>query len=223
MNAWRDPAPKSLARAAALAVVLTASCAGAAGAAPASGWVSAGLLAGTTMFDGHLGDYQWNLRPRAAFGAEVLAGTGRVSAGVRLWRAASEQQLGLDGAPDPAVHATTTELLARVRVAEPLGVAVLATASAGRLGLSWSPDRIEIPGSGSPVTVDFAPVHEWTGGAGLALERPVAGAWRAGLQVERRFFGLDTAHRSGTDVVMERESFGEWSARLSLAHVFGWR
>ena len=42
-----------------------------------------------------------------------------------------------------------------------------------------------------------------------------------GTEVERRVFGLDTAHRAGATVVMDRESFGEWSARLELARVFG--
>ncbi len=95
--------------------------------------------------------------------------------------------------------------------------------SSEALQLGWSPDEVVVSpsGSGSEVTKRFAPVHEWTGGAGAAVERALPGPWRAGVQVERRVFGLDTAHRAGATVVMDRESFGEWSARLELARVFG--
>lgn len=221
MSAWRDPAPKrhlGPMAAAAFACVLAASPAR----AEAGTWLSAGVLAGTTRFDAHLADYQWDLSPRAAWGAEVLAGSGPLAGGVRVWRSGSQQQLALDGVPNPDVAATSVELVARARVARPLGVDVSLAGGAGRLVLGFSPDRLVLPtsGGGAPIEVTLAPVHEWTGTAGVALERAIAGPWRAGLNVERRMFGLDTAHRAGTTVVMKRESFGEWSARFSLARVF---
>ncbi len=192
-------------------------------AAAGARWASLSLLAGTTAFDAHLADYQWDVAPRAAWGVQALAGVGPLSAGVRLWRAASTQELDLGGVADPRVHATSLELVTRARVWSAWGNDVLATASAGRLHLGWSPDEVVVSpsGSGSDVTAHFAPVHEWTGGAGAAVERALPGQWRAGVQVERRVFGLDTAHRAGATVVMDRESFGEWSARLELARVFG--
>lgn len=221
MSAWRDPAPKRLRGPLAVAAFACALAAGPVHAGSGA-WISTGVLAGSTRFDAHLADYQWDLSPRAAWGAEVLAGVGRVSAGARVWRAGAQQELALADVPNPDVSATSLELVARARVASPLGVDVNVAGSAGRLAFGWSPDRLVLPasGGGAPIEVVLAPVHEWTGTAGLALERAIAGPWRAGLQVERRVFGLDTAHRAGTTVVRERESFGEWSARFSLARVF---
>jgi hypothetical protein len=206
--------------AAPLVALAFAALAPAAGAAPR--WASVSLLAGTTAFDGRLTDYQWDVVPRAAWGAQALAGLGPVGAGVRVWRSGATQRLNLDGVGDPHVSATQLELVGRARLLRTWGTDVHATAAGGRLFLGWSPGEVSVPVSGGePVIVSFAPVHEWTGAGGLALEHAVAGPWRAGVQVERRWFGLDTAHRAGSEIVRQRESFGEWSARLELARMFG--
>jgi hypothetical protein len=43
------------------------------------------------------------------------------------------------------------------------------------------------------------------------------------MEVERRYFALDTAHRNGATIEYSRQSFGDWSARLELAMVYGLR
>ena len=83
--------------------------------------------------------------------------------------------------------------------------------------LGYHPDRIEVDlGVGGPVTVNFSPIDEWIAGAGLALRRPLPGPWMVGVELDRRVFRMDAAHREGNQVVVQRESFGEWSARLEL-------
>ena len=71
-------------------IVAVATCAAIAGAAPAahaggaSRWLTVGALSGATRFDPHLADYQWRIDPRAAWGAQAIAGAGRVGAGLRV-------------------------------------------------------------------------------------------------------------------------------------------
>ena len=98
---------------------------------------------------------------------------------------------------------------------------IAAIASTGVLHLGWSPDHVTLDAGGTPVEVAFEPVTEWIGGGGLALRRPVGPSWVFGLEVDHRVFALDTAHQSGGSIVRERESFGEWNARLELAWLRG--
>lgn len=180
-------------------------------------WVSFGVLAGAALPDARFADYQWDVSARPAMGAESLAGFGALETGLRLWTAETTQSLGSTGAASPNVRWTSAELLGRARIADVLGARVLGTLSAGRLFLGYSPDRVTFdPGTGSPITVAFEPVHEWIGGAGVAVQRPLAGAYVAGLQLERRFFAMDTAHRNGSTIETRRETFGDWSARVAL-------
>ena len=184
------------------------------------GEVSLAVLGGGSRPLSSLADYQWDVRPRLAWGAETLAGSGPFAAGLRFWSTGTTQALGLSGQPDPAVSATSLELVARARVVTWRVLSLHATASGGRLALRWSPDHVTVDTGGTPVEVELAPVHEWVGGAGLALEAPLPGSWRVGLEGERRVWGLDTAHRSGSAVTYARESFGDWSARFSLRHAW---
>ena len=188
---------------------------------PAEGpgpWLSIGLLTGTTQLDAGLADYQWNTTLRLAGGAQALAGTGRFAAGLRLWRTRTTQAVGGLAAPLD-VRATSFELVGEAALAEKWGARLLATAGAGRLHIGYDPDQITIQPTGpSPaVVVDFAPVDAWIGGGGLALRRPLAKHWTAGIGVDHRVFALDTAHRVGTAIALGRETFGDWSARLELA------
>jgi hypothetical protein len=86
--------------------------------------------------------------------------------------------------------------------------------------MSWAPDRLTLATGGGPVTVDLVPVDTWIAGGGVALQRALLPRWTVDLQLDRRIFGLDTAHRSGAGIVNQRESFGDWSARLEVARVF---
>lgn len=199
-------------------VVLTglARTEGAAAAAPWSREVSVALLAGSAQPVGTLADYQWDVRPQAAWGAQALAGLGPFAAGLRWWSSSTTQSLGLSGQADARVHANSFELVARARVASWHVFSLHATATGGRLGLGFDPDHVTVDTGGTPVEVELAPLQEWVGGAGLALEAPLPGDWGVGLEGERRVYALDTAHRSGSGVVYARETFGDWSARFAL-------
>lgn len=188
----------------------------------ATRWFSIGVLSGTTRMDQGLADFQWDMTPRLDWGAQALVGGDRFATGLRMWRTGTTQQIDpADPAAAARVHATSTELVGRGRLASALGCEVMAVASAGLLHLGYSPDRVTVTptGGGAPITVDLAPVNEWIAGAGLALRRPLHGAWAAGVELDHRFFGLDTAHRNGAAIEYERRTFGEWSARLELAWV----
>lgn len=185
-------------------------------------WISVGLLSGSTWLDTGLADYQWDVTPRMDWGAQTLVGGERFASGLRLWGSRTTQQIGSGGTTAAAdVRATSTELVGRGRLATALGCEVMAVASAGWLHLGYHPDRVTIApaGGGAPIAVDLTPVNEWIGGAGLALRRPLHGPWVAGMEMEHRFFGLDTAHRNGAVIEYGRQRFGDWSARLELAWV----
>lgn len=180
------------------------------------GELSLAILGGAVEPVGSLADYQWDVRPHPGWGAQALAGFGPFAAGLRFWSTGTTQALGLSNPPDLHVRANSLELVARARVATWRVLSLHATASGGRLALGWSPDRITVDTGGTPVEVELAPIHEWVGGAGLAFEAPLPGDWNVGLEGERRVYALDTAHRSGSNVVLARETFGDWSARFSL-------
>jgi hypothetical protein len=190
--------------------------------APGSAWVSTALLAGSAQPVATMADYQWDVRPHAAWGAQLLAGTGPFAAGLRWWRGGTTQSLSLAGVTDPAVRTGSIELIARARVARWRDVQFLATASGGRLAITYHPDRVTVTTGGTPIEVALAPLHEWVGGAGLALQLPLAGHWSWGLETERRMFALDTAHRNGSAVTLARETFGDWDARVALTRAWNW-
>jgi hypothetical protein len=169
-----------------------------------------------------MADYQWDVRPHAAWGAQLLVGSGSFAAGARFWRGGTTQNLGLTGITDPAVHATSLELIGRARLVQWRSVQCMATASGGRLALTYDPERVTVVAGGTPIAVEFIPLHEWVGGAGLALRLPLGAGWQWGIESERRLFSLDTSHRSGAAVVQARERFGDWSARLELSRACFW-
>jgi hypothetical protein len=189
---------------------------------PAGRWISVGLLSGSTWLDSGLADYQWDVTPRVDWGAQALMGGGRFASGLRLWRSQTTQQIDpANATPAADVRATSTELVGRGRLATALGCEVMAVASAGLLHLGYHPDRVTIAptGGGAAIAVDLEPVNEWIGGAGLGLRRPLHGPWAAGVEMDHRLFGLDTAHRNGAVIEYGRQRFGDWSARLELAWV----
>src|SRR6185369_16442293 len=131
------------------AAVLLATASSAASRERESVWYGVGLLAGATQLDPHLGDFQWDVRPRAAWGAEALAGRGRWTGGVRAWRATSTQTLGPSGTTSADVAVTTLEVLGQTRVASIAATDLLATANAGGLWLGYRPDQVTITPAGS--------------------------------------------------------------------------
>jgi len=183
-----------------------------------SRWWSVGVLAGSMQPDGRLADYQWGTSPRAAWGVRTLAGARWFSGGVRLWSTRARQEMG--AAEAVTVKGTSWELVGRGRLLRVGGSELLAVASGGRLHLGYAPDHVEVAsGSGDPVVVRLAPIDEWVVGGGLALERRIAGVWKVGIELERRAFSLDTAHRSGEAIVERREALGDWNARVELARL----
>jgi hypothetical protein len=179
-------------------------------------WLVLGVDAGATSFDAHLADYQWDVAPRSAWGAEALAGAGPLGLGARLSSHATTQRLAIDGVPDPKVSATRLEVVAHARLTRVLGIDVAALGSAGRQRLAYHPSRLEIPAGGTPVTVELRPVDGWIAGGGMALSHALPGPWNATFALERSWFALDTAHTSGGVIVEDRETFGLWDARLGV-------
>ena len=97
---------------------------------------------------------------------------------------------------------------ARARVARWRDAQLLATASGGRLAITYHPDRLTVVTGGTPIEVALTPVHEWVGGAGLALQLPLAGRWTWAVETERRMFALDTAQQTGPDVFTGMNRYG---------------
>lgn len=180
-------------------------------------WIALGALGGTTLPDAALADYRWDARPQGAFGAQALIGIGRFAAGLRAWRTGNTQTIG-DGVDPVAVRETSVELVGRARIVERLGIDAGIVAGAGRLHIAFDPDRVSMPSGGSTVEIAFSPVNEWVASAGLVMTRPIAQRWTLGLEFDHRRFALDTAHREGDAIEYARTSFGEWSARLEIAH-----
>jgi hypothetical protein len=184
-------------------------------------WYSLGILTGSIRLDPALANYQWDVTPRLAWGGQVMAGEGRWALGPRVLATQTTQGSGVSGTSGPVVHATSWELVGNARLAKPLGVELLALGSSGLLHLGYQPDQMTLDVSGTPVVVDFHPIDEWIGGAGLAARRELVGPWRAGLEGEWRRFSMDTAHRNGSVIETQRQSFDDWSIRLELARRFG--
>lgn len=184
-------------------------------------WLRFSALAGSTQPDLALADYQWDTRPHLAWGMKATAGAGRWGGGARMWRSHTTQSLSGAGM-DPSVNQTRAELVGSVRVLAVRNTELQATAGGGWMRLAYDPEEMTLDTGAGSTVVRFAPIHEWIYGAGFAVSRPIAGAWRAGLETEWRRFALDTAHRSGTEIVLERTAFDEWSARFELAWTRGW-
>src|SRR5205823_4816649 len=99
---------------------------------------------GSTLLDDRFADVQWDVRPRAAWGAESLAGRGPWGLGARAWRATTTQAIGQPGAASADLALTTLEVVGAWRVGGVLGTDLLATATIGRLWLGYRPDQVTI-------------------------------------------------------------------------------
>jgi len=197
----------------------TAACAQPAPGADRAWHAQITALAGAVQLDGRLADYQWDVNPRGAWGAEATVGRSRLAGGVRVWSSTTRQSLDPTVASaSPLVHSTSLELVLRGDVVERWGGRLVASASGGWLHLGYDPDRLEIDGGGGPVTVDLAPIDTGVMGGGLGVERSFGARWLAGVELDHRFFDLDAAHQSGGSTVVRRERFGDWNARFRI----GW-
>jgi hypothetical protein len=184
-------------------------------------WLAVGLASGSTRFDSHLRDFQWDLAPRAAWGASVTAGLGPADVSLRAWSSAASQVLGASVTPaSAAVHVHTYDVAGELAIARAAGVTLLGRATAGRVVLSYAPDQAAVDTGTGTTTVGLAPVHAWSAGGGLALRRPLPGGFAVALAAERAGFSMDTAHRAGATIVTARDAFANWSGRLELTRVF---
>ncbi len=189
----------------------------------ASGWwLAAGLGAGAVTPDQNLADYRWDTRPTTLFALQAIAGRGRLAAGLRLSRWAVTQGTGLARIEsDPVVRMTHFEWIAQFQAIEFAGFQLWGSALAGRVGLSYAPDRVTIAtgGPGGDIEVAFDPITETSLGWGLEIKRDFTGRMMASLAAEQSGFSLDTNHRRGSEIVSEREEFINWSIRLQVTWV----
>jgi hypothetical protein len=185
--------------------------------------VTVEVQGGMAALDSHLADYGWKADPRPTWGVMALSGGGPWRAGLRLrgWR--TDQSMDGSGGETVAVKGVAVEAVGQVRLARPLGIGVSPTASVGRLHLGYRPDRVSVDlGAGiAPLTVALAPITTWTASAGLALDRRLVSRLGGALAVEREWFALDTAHRSGAGIVETREEFAAWRVHAGLSWEWG--
>lgn len=182
--------------------------------------LSIGATAGSVALDPHLAGYRWETGARAAWGGEARLHAGLLHTAARAWRATTTQALGIPG-DDRAlgVRLTVAELAAEWPLASAGGFAFATSASAGMVHIGYSPDALTLDdGGGGQVAVDFAPITEPTWGVGLGVHRALGSRLLASASVDRSWFRLDTSHRDGDSIVDDRETFGRWTARITLTH-----
>jgi hypothetical protein len=182
--------------------------------------LSVGLLSGTTIDDARLADYQWDARAKAGLGAEARASVARGSVALRLWRSSTTQQLDATlASASPDVHRDRAELVGRVTLVRVLGAQWSLQGGAGLLHLGYAPDHVDVAtGTGTSTTVRLAPIDTGSASVGVAVEHPLVAGWAASGEATREWFALDTAHRSGADIVRAHETFADWTIRLGLSY-----
>ena len=172
---------------------------------------------GALALDSHLSDYRWDTSVSMQPGLRVGLHHARFTTAFRTAWSGTEQATGIPGEPtSPSVHLTQLDLALEGRMATWAGVEMWASGHGGRLFLGYEPDQMTVDAGGTPVTVSFDAITEWCYGLGLAFRRDVARHLALGLQLDQTTFRLDTAHRSGDEIVEARESFSNWSLSLSL-------
>ncbi len=191
-------------------------------AAESGWWLATGLGTGAVSPDQNLADFRWDTRPATQYALQAITGHGRWAGGLRYSRWATTQGTGLDQAdPDPRVQLKTLELVGQVRLVELAGFEFWGTAAAGRVDLSYTPDQLTIATgtAAGDITVNYEPITETSLGFGLEIRRNFSRSLTAALQAERSGFSLDTSHRRGTEIVLERQKFANWSLRIQMAWV----
>lgn len=179
--------------------------------------ISIAPAVGILMFDSHLADYRWDTSLSVQPGLRIGVHHSRYSAALRTSWSATDQPTGLIGESTvPRVHMTQLDLALEGRIASLARTELWGSAHGGRMFLGYEPDQMTVDAGGSPVTVAFDPIDEWCYGAGIAFRRDLARHLALGLQLDGTGFQLDTAHRSGNEIVESREGFVNWSLSLAL-------
>jgi hypothetical protein len=177
-------------------------------------------LAGAFVPDNTLERYRWDVRPLPLIGVETRLETRGFGVGACLWRTETTQASGMLGESRPVtVNVTSWSLLGERRVFTLAGVRVGARLCAGRIHLRYDPDRVAFEpfGSGEAIVVDYEPVDEWILGGGVAIGRPIGEKLSLGLEIEHLVFAMETAHRNGEVIDVQRERFGNWGAHILIS------
>jgi len=186
-------------------------------------WLATSVGAGAIAPDENLANYRWDTTPTSLYALQASAGRGRFAGGLRLSRWATTQGTGLNlSQPDPRVRLTSFEFVGQARLVTWVGLQVWATATAGRVGLSYTPDEITIVTGlpGGDIAVNYQPITETVWGYGLEVRRNFGQNLAVALLGEKAAFALDTSHRRGDEIVNERERFSSWNLRLQVSWVF---
>jgi len=179
--------------------------------------VSIAPTMGALLFDSHLADYQWDTSVAVQPGLRVGLHHARFATALRTSWSGTQQSIGLIGeGTSPDVHMTQLDLALEGRIASWKRIELWGAGHGGRMFLGYEPDQMTVDAGGSPVTVSFDPITEWCYGLGVGLRGDVARHLALGLQLDRTTFRLDTAHRSGDEIVAAREGFSNWSLSLAL-------
>ncbi|HEU4928710.1 MAG TPA: hypothetical protein VFU38_02685 [Candidatus Krumholzibacteria bacterium] len=185
----------------------------------ASWRLAVGPLLGGLAFDPSLDNYRWDTSPALQAGVQATVFYGRLAAGARAWRARTTQATGFPGETQaPRVALTSVECVAQGRMVSYRGVELWGAVHGGRLFLAYDPDQLTVDtGIGSPITVAFDSIAEWDYGFGIEIRGDLTPQLALALQADRSSFSLDTAHRSGDDIVLSRERFDQWSLRVQAS------
>jgi hypothetical protein len=174
------------------------------------------------VLDQHLSDYRWDTRPATQAGLQAMLERGRFALGGRFWRAHTSQASGIPGATQaPRVNLTGVEMVGAVRAASYRAFELWGMGQAGRFHIGYDPDQLtfDVGGTFGSVTVDYEPITEWEAGLGLELRAELTQQLYMSVQGEGMTFSLDTAHRSGSEIVESRERFVTWSLRMQVSWV----
>lgn len=187
--------------------------------APAQWRVGIGALAGAIAFDPALDNYRWDVTPTLQTGVQAMLMRGRFATGARLWLAHTTQASGIPGETQaPRVNATAIEWVGQGRVVSYRGFELWGAVHGGRLFLAYDPNQLTFDaGVGTPITVSYDSISEWDYGVGIEIRRDLTAQLALALQADHTSFSLDTAHRSGDEIVASRERFDQWSLRLQAA------
>lgn len=185
---------------------------------PTAAWrLSIAPSIGAIALDSHLADYRWDTSLSMQPGLRVGVHHARFATALRTAWSGTEQATGVPGeSAAPSVNLTQVDLALEGRMATLAGIEMWASGHGGRLFLGYEPDEMTVDAGGSPVTVSFDAITEWCYGFGVSFRRDVARHLALGLQLDQTTFSLDTAHRSGDEIVEARESFSNWSLSLAL-------
>lgn len=207
-----------------LALAASARAAGGANETEAGGGATrmeVGVALGGIAFDPHLADYRWDTAPALQSGAQLSLLRGRFGAGARVWRSGTTQASGIPGESQaPQVSMTGLELTGQIRALSVRGVELWGSVHGGRLFLGYDPASLTFDVGGQPVTVAYDPITKWDYGLGAALRGELGAHMALALQADVTSFSLDTAHRSGDEIVETRERFSAWNLRAQVSWVF---